>query len=455
MTHWVIDHYYITRRGNRRQQAFFSDEDYQFYIYLMKENRPQKAKETTIILYRIPRTCPQTLPGHGALITGGFLALVIAMGVGRFAYTPLLPAMQNQFGFSDEIAGSIASVNYLGYLLGALLCFKNMKADTKLWVFRICLVLSVITTAWMGFVSQAVPWTILRLVSGMASAGIFIIGSSIVMGRLPQSKNQLGILIYSGVGAGIALSGVVSPVLIKSFNVQVTWVGLALICLPLSLFCWFVMIPPGSEPKVDLNSKGTIKFKYPQLLPWLMAAYFCEGFGYIISGTFIVSFLQGQSGFFSSGPVAWTMVGLAASVSIPVFHQLSKRLHLVHLLIIAHFMQGLGILLPVLSSHWLCVISGAILFGGTFMGITALTLSIGKTLMPGQSQKVIGVLTAIYGVGQILGPLVSGILSENAGSFVSALAMSALVVILGGSILIAGVLKQTMTIIQGGCDALR
>ena len=393
--------------------------------------------------------------GHGALITGGFLSLVIAMGVGRFAYTPLLPAMQNLFGFSDEIAGSMAAVNYLGYLLGALLCFKNMRAETMLRIFRSCLVLSIITTAWMGFVIQVGPWTILRLVSGMASAGIFIIGSSIVMGRLPQSKSPLGILMYSGVGAGIVLSGMVSPVLIKYFNVQISWVGLALICFPLSLFCWFVMIPPASEPKADLNSKGSIEFKYPQLFPWLMAAYFCEGFGYIISGTFIVSFLQGQSGFFSSGPVAWTMVGLAASVSIPVFHQLSKRLHLLHVLIIAHFMQGLGILLPVLSSHWLCVIAGAVLFGGTFMGIVALTLSIGKALKPGQSQKVIGMLTAIYGVGQILGPLVSGILSKNTGDFVSVLVMSALVVILGGFILIAGVLKQKITTIQGGYNALR
>ncbi len=392
---------------------------------------------------------------HRLLITGGFLALVIAMGVGRFAYTPLLPAMQSQFGFSDEIAGSMASVNYLGYLLGALLCFKNMRATTKLRLFRISLISSIITTAWMGLVTQTATWTMLRLVSGIASAGIFIIGSSIVMERLPQSKNALGMLIYSGVGGGIALSGVFSPVLLEYFNVQVSWVGLSLICLPLSVVCWFVLIPPAEESKTDLHSNGTIKFEYPLLLPWLMVAYFCEGFGYIISGTFIVSFLQGQSEFLSSGPVAWTMVGLAASVSVPVFHQLSKRLHLVYVLIVAHLIQGLGIVLPVLSSHWLCVISGAVLFGGTFMGITALTLSIGKTLKPGQSQKVIGLLTAIYGVGQILGPLVSGILSENSGDFVSAIVISAVVVFLGGLILTGGVLKHTMIKIQGGYDAVR
>jgi predicted MFS family arabinose efflux permease len=275
------------------------------------------------------------------------------------------------------------------------------------------------------------------------------------MGRLPQSKNALGMLIYSGVGGGIALSGVVSPVLVKYFNVQVSWVGLSLICVPLSLVCWFVLIPLEEKSTIDFHSNGEIKFEYPLLLPWLVAAYFFEGFGYIISGTFLVSFLQGQPGFLSSGPVAWTVVGLAASVSIPVFHQWSKRLHLVYVLIIAHLIQGLGIVLPVLSSHWLCVISGAVLFGGTFMGITALTLSIGKILKPDQSQKVIGLLTAIYGIGQILGPLVSGILSKNSGDFVSAIVISAVAVILGGMILITGLLKHTMTKIQGGYDAVR
>ena len=202
---------------------------------------------------------------HGWLITGGFLALVIAMGVGRFAYTPLLPAMQNQFGFSDEIAGSMASVNYLGYLIGALLCFKTMRAATKLRLFRISLISSIITTAGMGLVAQTQAWMILRLAGGMASAGIFILGSSIVMGRLPQSKSTLGMLIYSGVGGGIALSGVFSPVLVKYFNVQASWVGLSLICLPLSLVCWFVLIPLEEGPKTDLYSNGEIKFKYPLL----------------------------------------------------------------------------------------------------------------------------------------------------------------------------------------------
>ncbi|MEN8211960.1 MAG: YbfB/YjiJ family MFS transporter [Thermodesulfobacteriota bacterium] len=374
------------------------------------------------------------------LIAGGFAALVVAMGVGRFAYTPLMPEMQAQFNFSDDVAGFIASINYLGYLIGAFLCFKKMTRNVKIRLFRVSLIISVITTLSMGLFSLINFWMILRFLGGVASAGIFIIGSSIVMERVQQTKySHLGILIYSGVGAGIALSSIISPLLISHFNVQITWIVLSFICLPLTILCWFTLIPDFLTETIHSNTTKIKAFEYPKLLPWLVLAYFCEGFGYIVSGTFIVSFLQNQSNVFSSGNFAWTMVGLTASVSVPFFHQMSKSIHPVHILIIAHVMQGIGILIPVFSSHWVAINLGAILFGGTFMGITALSLSIGKILKPGQSQIVIGLLTAVYGVGQILGPLISGILSKHSGSFASALVMSAIVVFIGGIFLTIGI----------------
>jgi len=116
-------------------------------------------------------------------------------------------------------------------------------------------------------------------------------------------------------------------------------------------------------------------------------------------------------------------------------------------------MQGIWIIIPVLSSHWLAINLGAMIFCGTFMGITALSLSIGKILKPGQRQIVIGLLTAIYGVGQIPGPLVSGILSGHNGSFASALVMSAIVIIIDGLFLIAGVFNNKQ--IKGDYYAIR
>ncbi len=378
------------------------------------------------------------------------MALVVAMGIGRFVYTPLLPEMQEQFHFNDEIAGVIASVNYLGYLLGALLCFKTMTPKIKLLAIRMALVLSVSTTAFMGFATTVNCWIIIRFISGLASAGVFIIGSSIIMDKLSRSDNSHdSILMYSGVGFGIAFTGIMSPVLISFFSAQTTWIIFALICVPLILFCWVLMIPLPLKVRIKSNFKDKPKLDDSRLLPWLAAAYFCEGFGYIISGTFIVSFLKDQAGFFSSGPFAWTIIGLTASMSIPIFFQLSKRIHIIKVLIVAHFIQGIGIVIPVLSSHWLSICCGAILFGGTFMGITALSLSLGKALKPDQGQWVIGFLTAVYGVGQILGPLVSGMLSNKTGNIVYTMILSSIVVIGGGFLLTAGlVLKKYANPIQ-------
>lgn len=173
-----------------------------------------------------------------------------------------------------------------------------------------------------------------------------------------------------------------------------------------------------------------------QILPWLAAAYFCEGFGYIISGTFLVAFIQTIPNL--SGNTAWVIVGVAASVSILLFHMLQKKYSPVWLLIISHFLQGIGILLPAASTHWIAVFSGAALFGGTFMGIVALALLTGKNLAPEKSTKTIALLTSVYGIGQILGPICSGFLSTHTGSYTLSLSLAAAFVIAGGLFLIIG-----------------
>ena len=266
-----------------------------------------------------------------------------------------------------------------------------------------------------------------------------MLGSAIVMDQLEQStSSHLAMLIYSGVGLGIALSGAISPVFTKAFGVQNAWIGLTVMCLPLAAWCWHTLIPPDQVLTAQSVQEKEIKANNPNFLGWLSGAYFCEGFGYIVSGTFMVAFLKQTSGANSSGEVAWIIVGLSASAAVPFFHLLSRYWGPIKVLIFAHGLQALGIVLPVISRHWLAVNIGAVLFGGTFMGITALSLYIGKTIHPNKSQAVIGLLTAVYGVGQILGPLVSGLLSTHSGNFKSALILSSAIVTLGGLLLIVG-----------------
>ena len=376
------------------------------------------------------------------IISGGLCGLVVAMGVGRFAYTPLLPAMQSQFSFSDAVAGSIASLNFLGYLLGAVLCHRSLTPGMKLKAFRWALIISLLTTLCMGLFEEIAAWMILRLAGGVASAGIFVLGSAIVMDELQQSgSSHRAMLIYSGVGLGIALSGIVSPLLTDSFGVQIAWVGLAVICLPMVIWSWYTVIPESQGPINQTLPADAEEIEFSNILPWLVGAYFCEGFGYIVSGTFLVSFLQHQSGLNASGNTAWVIVGLTALISVPLFHLMAKRSGPVRVLIFAHVLQAIGILLPVMSNHWLAVNFGAVLFGATFMGITALSLFVGKVLRPDRSHSIIGLLTAVYGVGQILGPLISGILSTRTGSYTMSLTVSALSVAFGGGLLTIGMFR--------------
>jgi predicted MFS family arabinose efflux permease len=377
------------------------------------------------------------------LISGGLCSLVVAMGVGRFAYTPLLPGMQEQFGFNDTIAGIIASLNYVGYLLGAVLCQRSLTNAVKLWGFRYSLVTSLLTTLTMGLFGSEATWMVLRFLGGLASAAVFVLGSAIVMDQLEKStSSHLAMLIYSGVGLGIAFSGAVSSVLTKAFGVQNAWIGLAILCMPLAAWCWHTLVLKDQVHNAQRYQKKETKVRNPNSLGWLSGAYFCEGFGYIVSGTFLVAFLKQTAGVNSSGEAAWIIVGLSASAAVPFFYLLSGYWRPLYVLIFAYGLQALGIMLPVISKNWLAINCGAILFGGTFMGITALSLYIGKTMRTNNSQAVIGLLTAVYGVGQILGPLVSGILSTHTGTFTLALILSSATVALGGLLLMIGMFRS-------------
>lgn len=376
------------------------------------------------------------------LISGGIFALAIAMGVGRFAFTPILPAMQDTFYFDDSIAGLIASFNYAGYLIGAIACSKPVSNNMKISGFRYALFISILTTLLMGVFNNIFLWIILRFFAGVASAVVFIFGSSIVIDVLHRSKySHQSILIYTGVGLGIAFSGFVIPLLIDASGVQNTWIALGLICLGFACWCWYVL-PSSSENNPGQSYEKTKKDTgRSKLYFWLLGAYFCEGFGYIISGTFLVTFLQQTASADSSGYTAWIIVGIAAIVSIPLFNCLSNNWKPVYVLIFAHLIQAVGIILPVICSHWLSVTAGALLFGSTFMGITALTLVIGKTIYPDKTSSVIGLLTAVYGVGQILGPLVSGYISTKTGNLMSAISFSSAIVALGAFLLIIGIFQ--------------
>ncbi|RJF81757.1 YbfB/YjiJ family MFS transporter [Azospirillum cavernae] len=380
------------------------------------------------------------------VLIGGVIALAIAMGVARFAFTPILPAMQAATGLGADGAGFLASLNYLGYFLGALGAGLVPHGPVRTAVFRAALALSVGSTAAMGLdfgdaESAMLPWSVLRFVSGVSSAGIFILGIAMVLDTLVRAQGERWAgWLYTGVGVGIASSGLFVALIGGRLSWTGDWLALGGICAVAGLFpaLWVTDPPPVAAPPVsgaDAGGGKAAALSLPLLL--LTVAYFLEGGGYIVSGTFLVSILKTMPETAAVGQAAWIVVGLGAMGAGVFWAAVARRFGSWWALILAHLAQTVGILLPMTGSPVAAVLS-ALLFGGTFVGIVSQAFALGRSLSSGGAARVVGALTAVYGVGQIIGPLPAGLVVARTGSFDSALLGAAAAVVLGALLLALG-----------------
>ncbi|KGR92333.1 MFS transporter [Ureibacillus massiliensis 4400831 = CIP 108448 = CCUG 49529] len=374
------------------------------------------------------------------LLVGGIFSLMIAMGIGRFAYTPILPLMQNALSFTDALAGFLASSNYAGYLAGAILAGALPLNKHKTHYLRVSLIVSVITTFAMGLSHSYILMLILRLVSGVVSAFIFVLASSIVLDRLARAgKTNWSGFFYSGVGLGIFFSTFFIPSLNSSFGWEGVWIGLAIVSTLLSVFVWRWL---NDSISTEVNKKNPVnELPVPPVkwLPWLMIAYGLEGLGYIVTGTFIVSIAQNTSTFHIDSSLVWIVVGFGAIPSCFVWSSLAKKYGFVKSLVLSMILQAIGIALPVFWSTQTSLFISALLFGATFMGITTLATTLVRQMSPTNSSRIIGYLTAIYATGQMIGPTVAGILTSFTQSYNAALIGAASVVFVGALFLISGI----------------
>lgn len=367
------------------------------------------------------------------ILLSGAAALALAMGIGRFAYTPMLPAMQAAEGFGAATAGWIAGWNYLGYLLGALAASFVAGRESRYGVFLVSVVASVLTTAAMGWTTSVAGWCALRLASGVASAGVLVISSTIVLEALARAgRPHLMGVNFAGVGIGIALSGIVVALGVGTLDWRALWLalagvaaGLALLTLPLTRVRAEGTSNPASAPAE----------RFPVGL--LAASYFLEGLGYVVTGTFLVAFAKQMPGIGGAAEVLWIVVGLAGAPAALAWSRAGQRWGAPAALIAAYLVQATGIVLPVMfDSLWIALVA-AVFFGSTLMGITALMVGFGGRISPNPA-RTIGLLTAAFGLGQMIGPVVGGWLAERQGGFDGSLLLAAGAVVLGAVLIAAG-----------------
>lgn len=372
------------------------------------------------------------------VLSAGIAALAVVMGIGRFAYTPILPLMQAGEGFSETAAGLMAMANYGGYFLAALFSSYLFKFGGRSVWLRRHLILNVLTTGAMGWCDHAAVWGVIRFLSGWSSGVVFVLCSNIVLDRLLADRRHhwLAGVFYSGVGLGIAFSGLAVPWLSRWEGWRGAWWGLMAFGAAALPLIWFGLregnpsvppVPQGLPNRTAASSRNRFR---PGRYGWLVLAYGLEGLGYIVSGTFLVAAVVSWPELAPYGAFSWVLVGLAAAPSTILWSLLGNRWGERRALPAAYLLQAAGVALPALFPHWLTVFLGALLFGGTFMGIVTLAMNVGRRLAADQG-RVVGQLTAAYGLGQMVGPALAGAMASWTGGYVLPLVFAGAVVLAG------------------------
>lgn len=373
------------------------------------------------------------------LLLGGFLALAVVMGIGRFYYTPLLPLMQRDFGIDTATAGLIGSMNFAGYVVGSIGAVFVPHGAVRRWVFGIALVASAASTLAMGFTDSLTLWLTLRAVGGVASAFGMILAAAFVTEALVAIEEP-GLIgwLFGGVGAGIAASGMFVNFTHDSWSASALWIIAGVVC--------FIVLPIIVAEVRDRRlaprpHKLARKRRVPRPLPYLplFISYSLEGLGFSVFAVFIVAIVKSRPGLEAFGDWVWVFAGLAGLPSCLFWAWAAERIGFAMALLVAFLVQAVGLALPGLSGSAFAAVAGAVLWGGTFLGIVTLTVPLGRHGLGGRG---FAVLTVGYGIGQVAGPVAAGSLASGPEDWNAALIISGIVVGVGAAALIGAMLMR-------------
>ena len=365
-----------------------------------------------------------------AILLAGILAIIVGIGVARFAFTSLLPAMlEDHLSITD--AGVLAAFNFSGYLCGALFSIFIKDINAKVKYFRLGMVLSIITTLILALTQNELLWIISRIVAGFGSSMVLIVGGAIVMVKLNLADKTKAMGIhFSGIGFAIVVSELVSQYVLKQGTWSDAWMTLSFLSLVLTVYVLYILSFDKSMKQQAVKHPLSWSIFTPYVI-LLILAYFTEGVGFVVQGTFLPDIINSLEGLEGYGNLGWLMVGLAGIPSSIIWMRLAHKYGSVNIIIIAMALQIVGILIPVFSTNIILNLLSGALYGSTFIGLVALFLNLGGKISGKNPVVLMGAMTAAYGIGQVAAPLYSVALIEHFGNYDVALYVTAGIVLVG------------------------
>ena len=350
----------------------------------------------------------------------GLAALAVAIGIGRFAFTPILPMMQEDFGLSVSEAGWLASANYTGYLVGALSAIGLRLPST--FAIRAGLVVIGLSTLAMGLEHSFMLSAVLLAIAGIASAWVLVFVSTWALARLALlGRAQLSGTVYAGVGTGIVIAGgaclVVMSVHARSAD---AWLSLGAISIALTAVIWPLLKRSASRDPVPApTASGIWSAEYRRLA----LCYGAFGFGYVIPATFLPAMAKEIIPDPQLFGWAWPAFGAAAVVSTVFAAQLNQFLSHRAMWIAGHLVMASGVVIPLIVAGLPGIMIASLLVGGTFMVITMAGMQDARRVAGPHARALMAAMTSAFALGQILGPVIVSLLAQR--GFAPALVLAA------------------------------
>jgi predicted MFS family arabinose efflux permease len=361
------------------------------------------------------------------IVAVAMAGLAAAMGIGRFAFTPLLPLMQAD-GLGLSQGAWLAGANYLGYLLGALACAARPPSPARAarWGL-VAVALSTLAMAPAGGNGLAL---VLRAVAGVASAFVLVGLSAWALPLLAvRGRADAAGLVYAGVGVGMVVAGGAAiAVALAGRGATAGWWLLGALAAAATVATWRPLRVPVPAPAAPVAAPSA-----GASTALLVACYGAFGFGYILPATFLPAMARQLIDDPAVFGWTWPVFGAAAAVSTVAGGALLRRLSPRQLWAASHVVMALGVLVPVLVPHSLAaLVVSAVCIGGTFMVATMAGLQEARRVAGAAAPRLMAAMTAAFGTGQLIGPLAVGA-HGSAGDGLATSAVVAALLLLGSA----------------------